>query len=160
MDDGEFGQVEPQRQRVEPRDPRRVLGAVATHLGEERLVLCEVLGVARPQVTAVVRGMPRDRIELVIPHHCARGAGIEHGANKLERAALARSAVDEVADEDRRRVRVAPRAHSRAVAEVREERLELVRVAVDVADDVEACRVQPLERWRASHASSAAVVAA
>ena len=90
----------------------------------------------------------RSELLLVVARHAQRGARLDHVADDAQRVEDARPAVDQVADEDRlASVRVAidgtgvqPGALASLddlVPERREQRLQLVGAAVDVADDVE-----------------------
>jgi hypothetical protein len=63
-------------------------------------------------------------------------AGLEHRAHQDQRLADARAAIEEIADEDRHPLGMAPGAQALCVAEPAEESGELVGVAVDVADQV------------------------
>jgi hypothetical protein len=74
--------------------------------------------------------------ELVVAHDRLCGAGVEHLADDADGLQLTRPAVYQVADEDRTAVRVAPGAHLVPVAQSAQQGGQLVRVAVDVADDV------------------------
>ena len=110
VDDAKVAEVEPQRQRLEPLD---VLGALRTSdLVEEALVLFVVLRAVLSQILPAagrVLGGVADRIELVIAHHDLGATGVDHGFHSLEDSQLFRSAVDQVADEDRLSLRVSVR---------------------------------------------------
>ena len=54
--------------------------------------------------------VPGNRVEFVIAHDGLRRAGVEHPAHDADGLKLPRPAVDEIADEDRASIRVAPGA--------------------------------------------------
>jgi hypothetical protein len=86
-------------------------------------------------------------------------AGVDHAAHNLNRADLRRTAVDEVSDKDSLSMRVTPRAGHVAIAERAQQRLQLVCVPVDVADDVAGRVRQPSEApWRRTRGRRAFVL--
>ena len=76
----------------------------------------------------------------MVAHHRERGFGVHHATSHIDRPDLRRPAIDEVADEDRGPLRMPPRAGPLAIAHEAQQRFELVRMAVDVADDIEGVR--------------------
>lgn len=100
--DAKLAQIKPQWQRLEPLDVLRALRA--GDLIEKILVLATVLGVVGSQkATAADRilGVVRDCVELVVAHHDLGGADVNHGLDEFEDTQLLRTAVDQVADENR-----------------------------------------------------------
>jgi hypothetical protein len=83
-----------------------------------------------------VGSVKRQGIQLVITHDGLGGAGFDHGPHRGERLADLRAAVDEVADEEGLAAGMGINAAAPGVAESFEQRVELVAVAVDVADEV------------------------
>ena len=101
--------------------------------------------------------VPRDGVQFVIAHHGEGSARIDHAAHDVHRADLSWTAIDKVSDEDRLSSRVAPGTGGVAIAKLAEQCLQLVRLPVDVPDDVvtDSCQIcgPPLRRgclplWR------------
>src|SRR6185436_7454580 len=106
---------------------------------QECLVLLMILRNAAAQMLTVGSGIgrvPGNGVELVIPHHGLGCPGIEHFADDSDRLQLPRPAIDEVANEDRSPLRMTPGSQAVPVAHLTEQRGQLVRVTVDVADYV------------------------
>ena len=80
--------------------------------------------------------VPRNGIQFVIAHDGEGSTGIDHAAHDMHRADLCWTSVDKVSDEDRLSFGVTPGAGRVAIAERAEKRLQLVRLPVDVPDDV------------------------
>ena len=76
--------------------------------------------------------------------------GIDHAAHDMHRADLCWTSVDEVSDEDRLSFGVTPGAGRVAIAKRAEKCLQLVRLPVDVPDDVKG-RVPVALRYRVSY---------
>ena len=72
----------------------------------------------------------------MIAHHRERGAGVHHSAGDVDGADLCRTAIHEIANEDYLALLMPPGAGPVTIAERAEQCLELVRLPVDVADDV------------------------
>ena len=85
-----------------------------------------------------VQRMKVDRIELVVPHDRARGTCVDHAADYIDHLAVPRAAIYEIAQEEARSVGigVAPGAAAWFVAELGETRDQLVRLTVNVGNDV------------------------
>ena len=98
--------------------------------------------------------MPRDGVQFVIAHDGERNTGIDHAADDMNRADLCRTAVDKVSDEDRLSLGVTPGAGRVAIAERAEKRLQLVRLPVDVPDDVVGHDRQPYDAPLRSRSST------
>jgi len=137
-------EIQPERQRQEPVDQFVMQCGIVLDLGEKRRVLPAVAlaplrAVARTQVFTRlirIRRVPGNRIQLVVAHDGERRSRVHHPAGDGHRANLRGTAIDEVADEDRRPFGVAPGAGSLAVSQRAQQRFELVGLAVDVTDDV------------------------
>ena len=135
--------LDPERQIPKPRDPGFVIGRILADLRKEGLVLVTILRALLPEartkvVTVIrrIRGRPGDGVELVVSHHGASRSCVRHRPDKFKGAKLARAAIHEVADEDGGAARVPPCATSMPEAEMGQQCLKLVGMAVDVADDV------------------------
>ncbi len=83
-----------------------------------------------------VRGMEGQRIEFVVAHDCQGGASIHHGPDDLEGFPDLGAAVDEVAKKDGLAFGVPVDAIVLGIAQLPEELLESISVAVDVTDEV------------------------
>ena len=76
------------------------------------------------------------RVELVISHHGAGGARIDHRARDLQRTPNLGPSVNEVSDEDKLPGSVAIDPISLIVAQSLQQPLKLVSMAVNVSDNV------------------------
>ena len=83
-----------------------------------------------------VRGVEGQGVEFVVTHDCQGGASIHHGPNELEGLSDLRAPVNEVAKEDSLAFGVLVDALVPGIAQLPEEPLESISVAVDVADEV------------------------
>ena len=139
MNHAQAGEVQPQRQGQEPGDEFRVQNGIVFGFRQERFVLFTILVGATAQVLAVKFGIgrvPGNGIELVIAHHRLRCSGIEHFSDDADRFQLPWPAVDEVANKDRGPFRMAPSSQVVPIAHLAQQRGQLVRVAVNVTDNV------------------------
>ena len=75
----------------------------------------------------------------MVAHHGARSARFHHGTRNAQNLALMGAAIHEVAEEHDRPRGVAVDAVLHAVVQLPQKPGQGVRVAVNVADDVEAC---------------------
>ena len=80
--------------------------------------------------------VPGDGVQFMVAHDRERDTGVNHAACNIHRADLCRAAVNEIADEDRLALVVTPGAARVAIAELAEQCFQLVRLPVDVPDDV------------------------
>jgi hypothetical protein len=102
-------------------------------------VLIGVLLVVGPEMApGLIRvgSVKSESVEFVVAHDCQGGASIHHGPYDLEGLPDLRAAVDEVAKKDGLAVRVSVDALVLGIAQLPEESLEGVSVAVNVADEV------------------------
>ena len=143
VDDPKIDFLDPEREIEEPLNPESVILAILADLSEEGLVLVTVfralLTKARTKVMSVIHRIgrcPGDGVELVVPHHGASRSGVCHGPDEFEGAKLAGATVYKIADEDGCPAGMSPRAAAMPVAEISQQGLKLVGMAVDVADDV------------------------
>jgi hypothetical protein len=84
------------------------------------------------------------QLDVVIPGNGKRGVRLDRVHDDAQHVGHARSAVDEIAEEDEPPpLRMPPDAVARRVAEGAEQLLQLLRAAVHVADDVERTVVPP-----------------
>ena len=97
---------------------------------------CHVNANTDPGAVSRIRRVPRNGIQFVIAHDGEGSTGIDHAAHDMHRADLRWAAVDKVSDEDRLSFGVTPGAGRVAIAERAEKCLQLVRLPVDVPDDV------------------------
>lgn len=116
------------RERIIARDLSAAVQAPRIHR------LSDLAGIAW------VRGVPGDRVQLMVAHHGQRRAGVDHRAHRLDGLYAAAAAVDEVADEYCAAFGVTPGALALAVAQSGEQGLKLFELTVDVANDVVAHR--------------------
>ncbi len=83
-------------------------------------------------------------VKFVVAHDCKGGAGIDHGPDDLERFPDLGAAVNEVAEENSLALGVLVDALVLGIAQLPEEPLEGVSVAVYVADEVVTQELVPL----------------
>ncbi len=140
MDHPKLREFQPQRQGFHPRN--RVARGVAVNrmIVQKTRVLFEVLLAVRPQRQAS-RSMPcmeMDGIQFVISHDRLRLACADHGPHDLQHAGVIRSTVDEIAQKHDRAAgfRMTPAAARFTVPELAQKSGQLVRLPVDVGDDV------------------------
>ena len=81
-------------------------------------------------------GVVEERVEFVISHHCASRPRIYHRARDLQRAADLRSAVNEVANEDKLPGRMSVDSIALLVSQPSEQPLKLGGVAVNISNDI------------------------
>ena len=81
-------------------------------------------------------GRIRDRVEFMISQHHSCVAGVDHRLDDLQHPQLIGPPVDQIADEHRRPLRVPVGPVVRGVVHLRQQRLEVVGAAVDIADHV------------------------
>jgi hypothetical protein len=77
-----------------------------------------------------------NRVELMIAHCDERALLIDHGAHEFERAQLSRPVIDQIAHEDGGVPSLSPGTGAMLVTHSSKQRLELVGMAMHVADDV------------------------
>ena len=133
VDCADTAEVETQRQSREPVDPFRPLRRVR-ELFERGLMLFGVLVGMRAEMLAVAAdGVKPHGVDLVISKDRQCLASIHHSAHGFQNLPDLRAAINVVSEEDD-----LPAFGVRAllVAEDFEQGMELVRVTVDVADDV------------------------
>lgn len=85
---------------------------------------------------AVIGGMPSDGVQFVIAHNSQRRSGIHHAPNRVDGTNLSRTAVDEVPDENDLSAGMAPGAAGVLIAKLGKQAFQLVRLPVDVSDNV------------------------
>jgi hypothetical protein len=73
----------------------------------------------------------------VIAHDALRRPGLDHVPHEFDRSHLSRPPVDQIADEDRDAPGTTPNAARLAIAEICEQRHQLVALPMDVADDIQ-----------------------
>src|SRR5450631_3946100 len=83
-----------------------------------------------------IRRHPRDRVEFMVPHDTFSGPRIHHRSYQLNRRQLFRTAIDQIAHENRRSIRMTPGAGALVISHMPKERDQLVVLTMHVADDV------------------------
>ncbi len=133
-----------QRQLIEPVD--ELVPFIRIRL-ELRQCFADQTGMARgvlahKQVTALGqrRCHPAQRIELMVAHDAVRLPGLNHVAHDVQRFANTWPSVDDVAEENRDALRVAPHASPQTVAQQFQQVLKDMGAPVHVTDQIIATR--------------------
>ena len=138
MDHAKRGQVEPERQGPEPIDQLPVPAAAFPNSIEEGSVLVPVLfGMGSKELALVVLGCEGDGVQLVVSHHRHGTSGVDHASDQIHHLELLGAPIDEVSDENGLAVVVPPCPTGLPIAELSQQSLEGISVAVDVTYYVE-----------------------
>src|SRR5882757_8730442 len=83
-----------------------------------------------------IRRHPRDRVEFMISHDALGGPCSHHRSYQLNRSQLLGTAIDQIAHENRRSIRMTPSAGALLIAHMPKQRDQLVVLTMHIADNV------------------------
>ncbi len=98
MDNAQLPEIEPQRQRPEPRNDFIARFTIMPVSTQKSRMLADVLiaAFAQPGVDLDARRMKSDRVEFMISHHRLCRAGVDHWPHDFNDLALQWPAIDKV----------------------------------------------------------------
>ena len=137
MDDADVLKVKVDGKALEPLDGIAVTIRAEWKLAQEGGVLLGVLVSVWPDVVGAAARSIANRVEFVIAEDSVCRTAVNHGANQIECPGLLRTSIDKVAEKDGLPARVTIGAVSLLVIQLLQQRLQLIRAAMDVADDIE-----------------------